>query len=187
MPVAQPDTLEKLGDRLFRWHWVVTVLVVLVGLAAEIAGHYYLWSAVFPALGAAVGGVPVVSTVVGWLFGSGAFMAWGVLLVNQKSLKPKTVDRLRVVAWLWTAVAFMCIPSDHADSISLPTDFWAGAYASAYGVAIAPAAAVMFAGGRWLAEKVFEREVEPAGRVLGWICVGYATLLLVWGSTLLRM
>jgi hypothetical protein len=187
MRVTQPDTPEKLGDWFFERHRVVQVLLVVAVGTAEIAGHLYLWSGVFPALGAAVGGVPVLSTVVGWLFGGGAFLAWGVLLLNRESAKPKTVDRLWAVAWVWTAVALMCIPSDHAGSISLPTDFWAGAYASAYGVATAPAVALVFAGGRWLVENVFGREVGTISRALGWSCVGYSTLLLVWGSTLLRM
>lgn len=163
-------------------------LIVLGAIAAVVAGHFALWGAVFPALGELVGRVPVVSTVTGWLFGGGAFVAWGVLAINRATAKPATVTRLQVVAWVWTVVALMCVPTRYANRVSLPVDFWAGAYASAYGVIATPLAAGVIALGWWLlVNKLAGHKADPTEQAVGWICVGYATLLLVWGSTLLRL
>ncbi|NUT50302.1 MAG: hypothetical protein HOV94_23795 [Saccharothrix sp.] len=165
----------------------VVTLLVLGAIAALVGGHYLLWGAVFPAVGEAVGRVPVVSTVTGWLFGGGAFVAWGVFAINLQTAKPRTLTRLRAVAWSWTAVAALCLPTGYANGISLPVDFWAGVYASTYGVIATPLALGVVALGWWLVvDKLLGRKGQPGSQAVGWICVGYATLLLVWGSTLLR-
>ncbi|QQQ75017.1 hypothetical protein IOD16_28440 [Saccharothrix sp. 6-C] len=170
-----------------RQHGGVQTLVVLGVTALVVGGHFFLWGAVFPALGAAVGRVPVVSTAAGWLFGGGAFIAWGVVAINQDTAKPATVKRLHVVAWVWTAVAVELFPTGYANGISLPVDFWAGVYAGAYGVLLTPVALGVVALGWWLlVTKLAGRKGEPSHQAIGWICVGYAALLLVWGSTLLR-
>ncbi|WP_367136762.1 hypothetical protein [Saccharothrix sp. HUAS TT1] len=162
-------------------------LVVLGVIALVVGGHFFLWGTVYPALGDAVGLVPVVSTATGWLFGGGAFMAWGVLAINHETAEPATAQRLRVLAWSWTAIATMAIPTSYANGIRLPVDFWAGAYASAYGVILAPVAAGVVALGWWLlVDKLFRHKGGATPKAIGWICVGYATLLLIWGSTLLR-
>jgi hypothetical protein len=165
----------------------VQALIVLGVTAVVVAGHFVLWGAIFPALGEAVGRVPVVSTVAGWLFGGGAFMAWGVVAINQDTAKPETVKRLHVVAWVWSAVAVELFPTQYANRISLPVDFWAGVYAGAYGVILTPVALGVVALGWWLlVNKLAGHKQEPSHQAIGWICVGYATLLLIWGSTLLR-
>ncbi|MFD1149739.1 hypothetical protein [Saccharothrix hoggarensis] len=165
----------------------VQTLVVLGSIAAAVGGHFLLWGAVFPALGAAVGRVPVVSTVTGWLFGGGAFLAWGVVAVNHKTATPRTTARLRTVAWVWSAVAVLLVPTGYANDVLLPVDFWAGVYAGAYGMLLSPVALGVVALGWWLlVTKLFKHKGEPSTETIGWICVGYSVLLLVWGSTLLR-
>ncbi|MFI9009730.1 hypothetical protein ACIGNX_21110 [Actinosynnema sp. NPDC053489] len=180
-PVARGNWFRRQGGG-------VQTLVVLGGIALLVVGHVLLWGTVFPAVGAVVGPVPVVSTVTGWLFGGGAFLAWGVYAVNHDTAKPEAVRRLRTVAWVWSAVAALCVPTGYADGISLPVDFWAGVYAGAYGVVAAPLAVGVVALGWWLlVTKLARRRGEPSHQAIGWICVGYAVLLLVWGSTLLRL
>ncbi|MGW4112271.1 hypothetical protein ACWEFJ_15460 [Actinosynnema sp. NPDC004786] len=166
----------------------VQTLVILGGIAGVVLGHVLLWGTVFPAVGEVVGRVPVVSTVTGWLFGGGAFMAWGVFALNLDVARPETVARLRTIAWVWTAVAALCVPTGYANGISLPVDFWAGVYASAYGVIATPLVLGVVALFWWLlVTKLAGRKDGPGHQAVGWICVGYATLLLVWGSTLLRL
>lgn len=170
-----------------RQHGGVQTLIVL-GVTASVVGfHFLLWGSIFPALGEAVGRVPVVSTVVGWLFGGGAFMAWGVVAINHDTAKPATKKRLHAVAWVWSAVAAVLFPSGYANGIRLPVDFWAGVYAGAYGTILTPVALAVVALGWWLlVNKLFGHKKEPSNQAVGWICVAYATLLLIWGSTLLR-
>ncbi len=171
-----------------RQHGGVRTLIVLGVTASVLGGHFLLWGAIFPAVGGAVGRVPVVSTVAGWLFGGGAFVAWGVVAINHDTAKPEALKRLKVVAWVWSAVAVQLFPSDYANDIRLPVDFWAGVYAGAYGVIATPLAVGVVALGWWLlVNKLFGHKEEPSHQAIGWICVGYAALLLVWGSTLLRM
>ncbi|PSL58000.1 hypothetical protein B0I31_101214 [Saccharothrix carnea] len=179
---------EKPKNWFQRQHGGVQTLIVLGVTALVVAGHFVLWGSIFPALGAAVARVPVVSTVAGWLFGGGAFVAWGVFAINYDTAKPATVKRLRVVAWVWSAVAVELFPTGYANGISLPVDFWAGVYAGAYGVILTPVALGVAALGWWLlVNKLAGHKKEPSHQALGWMCVGYATLLLVWGSTLLRL
>ena len=171
-----------------RQHGGVQTLIVLGVTALVVAGHFVLWGSIFPALGAAVGRVPVVSTATGWLFGGGAFLAWGVVAINHDTARPTTLTRLRAVAWVWSAVAVELIPTGYANGISLPVDFWAGVYAGAYGVILSPVALGVVALGWWLlVTKLAGHKKEPTSQAVGWICVGYAALLLVWGSTLLRV
>ncbi|MFD0200798.1 MULTISPECIES: hypothetical protein [Saccharothrix] len=165
----------------------VQTLIVLGVTALVIGGHFLLWGAILPAVGAAVGRVPVVSTVAGWLFGGGAFMAWGVAAINHDTAKPETRKRLHVVAWVWTAIAVQLFPTGYADGVSLPVDFWAGVYSGAYGLILSPVALFALMGCWALFLKLTKRKQELSHQATGWICVGYATLLLVWGSTLLRM
>ncbi|MCE6993815.1 hypothetical protein LZG04_03170 [Saccharothrix sp. S26] len=190
---ARSATRQKraVADKRLNWFTRLgngsQVLVALGGITAVVVGHFALWGAVLPALGAAVGRVPVVSTVAGWLFGGGAFLAWGVYAINEKTARPATAQALGTTAWVWSGVACMMVPSSYANDISLPVDFWAGAYASAYGVVATPLALGVVALGWWLlVNKLAGHKEEPSSQAVGWICVGYATLLLVWGSTLLR-
>ncbi|ONI88502.1 hypothetical protein ALI22I_19335 [Saccharothrix sp. ALI-22-I] len=186
---ARAATKPKADPNWFQRQKVGTqVLVVLGAVVAAVGGHFVLWGSVFPVLGEAVGRVPVVSTVVGWLFGGGAFMAWGVVGVNHATAKPGTKAGLQVVAWSWTVVAVMLFPTEYANDVSLPVDFWAGVYAGAYGVIMSPLALIVAGLGWWLlVNKLFGYKKELGHQAFGWICVGYATLLLIWGSTLLRM
>ncbi|MFT7838225.1 hypothetical protein Q5530_18985 [Saccharothrix sp. BKS2] len=161
--------------------------VVLGGIALAVAGHFFLWYELIPAIGALVGRVPVVSTVTGWLFAGGAFAAWGVVAINEDTARPATVKRLKTTAWSWTAVALLCIPVGRAQTVVLPTDYWAGVFAGAYGIIATPLAIGVVALLWWLfVTKLAGRKGEPTKPQIGWICVAYATLLLVWGSTLLR-
>ncbi|GAA1271380.1 hypothetical protein [Saccharothrix xinjiangensis] len=161
--------------------------LILGGIAVAVAGHFLLWGELIPAIGELVGRVPVVSTVTGWLFVGGAFMAWGVLAINEDTARPAAVKRLKVTAWTWTAVAAFCIPVGRAQTVVLPTDYWAGVFAGAYGLFITPLAIGVVALLWWLVvTKLLGRKGEPTKPQIGWICVAYATLLLVWGSTLLR-
>ncbi|MFJ6672603.1 hypothetical protein ACIQMJ_15960 [Actinosynnema sp. NPDC091369] len=189
---ASVRTATRPADKPKNWfqrqHGGVQTLIVLGVTASVVVGHFVLWGSIFPALGAAVGRVPVVSTATGWLFGGGAFLAWGVVAINHDTAKPETVARLRVVAWVWSAVAVELFPTGYANGISLPVDFWAGVYAGAYGVLLSPVALGVVALGWWLlVNKLGGHKEEPSNQAVGWICVGYATLLLVWGSTLLRL
>ncbi|MEU4803275.1 hypothetical protein [Actinosynnema sp. NPDC023587] len=162
--------------------------LVLAGLVAAVGAHLLLWGAVIPAVGSVVGRVPVLSTVVGWLFGGGAFVALGVLGINHDSAEPATRRRLKIIAIVWAAVGVLCIPTGYANDVVLPSDYWAGVYAGAYGVAAVPltltAALLLWA----LAVKVLRiKDREPTHRSTGWVLVAYGALLLVWGSSLLRM
>lgn len=161
--------------------------VVVGGTFAAVGGHFLMWGAVIPAVGKVVGRVPVVSTVAGWLFAGGAFAAIGVLLINHDNARPATKKRLKRVAGVWGSVALLCIPSGFANDVVLPTDYWAGVYAGAYGVLLVPV--VFIAGVLLLAlgAKLFKREKGPTETGFGWVLVGFSFLLLVWGSTLLRL
>ncbi|WP_306749749.1 hypothetical protein [Saccharothrix yanglingensis] len=161
-------------------------LVVLGGIGLAVGLHFLLWGEVIPAVGALVGRVPVLSTVVGWLYGGGAVMAWGVYAVNRATANPAVRKRLLTTAWAWTPIALACFPSDYADSTALPTDYWAGVYASAYGVIIVPLAGIVISLLSALLVKLFPRLGDVDGGWLGWAWIGYSVLLLVWASTLLR-
>ncbi|MDU0294400.1 hypothetical protein [Saccharothrix longispora] len=161
-------------------------LVVFGGIALLIGLHFLLWGEVIPAVGALVGRVPVLSTAVGWLYGGGAVMAWGVYAVNRATASPAVRKRLLTTAWAWTPVAVACFPSDYADSTVLPTDYWAGVYASAYGVVVVPLVAFVVALLSLPLVRLFPRLKDAGDGWLGWACVGYSVLLLVWASTLLR-
>ncbi|GAA3463369.1 hypothetical protein GCM10018963_53820 [Saccharothrix longispora] len=165
------------------------VAVSLGALGLLVGGHFLLWGAVIPAVGALVGRVPVVSTLVGWLFAGGVFAAGGVLAVNQHTAAPATVKRLDVVLGVWLAVAVCSLPvSEYADDVSLPLDYWAGVYSGGSGMLVSPVVAGVVALGWWLfVNKLAGREARPKTHHIGWMCIGYSVLLLVWGSTLLRM
>ncbi len=161
--------------------------IILGGTALGVVAHFLLWTGLMPVVGELVGRVPVLSTVVGWLFAGGAFAALGVLLINRDTAKPETVRRLKVVGYSWSAVAILCIPTGIANDVALPVDFWAGVFAGTYGVAISPLAAIVVVVLWTIAAKVLRVKDEPTNQTMGWMFVGYAALLLVWGSTLLRM
>ncbi|MFE9749088.1 hypothetical protein ACFYOT_29620 [Saccharothrix saharensis] len=188
---ASVRTATRPADKPENWfqrqHGGAQTFIVLGVTALVVVGHFVLWGSIFPALGAAVGRVPVVSTATGWLFGGGAFVAWGVVAINHDTARPQTRKRLRVVAWVWSAVAVQMLPTGYANDVSLPVDFWAGVYASAYGVMLSPVAFFALLGGWALVNKLAKRKKEPSSQAVGWTCVGYAALLLVWGSTLLRL
>lgn len=190
-PIPTRTTPPKAAQRqswFTRQSGGVQTLIILGGITALVVGHFVLWGAVIPALGTLVGRIPVVSTAAGWLLGGGAFMAWGVLAINHDTAKPTTVKRLKATAWAWTSVAALCIPTGYANDVVLPVDYWAGVYAGTYGVVASPLAAGVVALFWWLVvNKLAGHEDDPTKPQLGWICVGYSALLLVWGSTLLRM
>ncbi|MEU7531977.1 hypothetical protein AB0A74_40010 [Saccharothrix sp. NPDC042600] len=165
----------------------VQTAIVVGGTFAAVGGHFLLWGAVIPAVGRLFGRVPVVSTVAGWLFAGGAFAAIGVLLINHDTARPEAQKRLKWVAGVWGAVALLCIPSGFANDVVLPTDYWAGVYAGAYGVVMVPLVFIVGALLLALGAKLFKREKGPTETGFGWVLVGYSFLLLVWGSTLLRM
>ncbi|MEJ2858874.1 MULTISPECIES: hypothetical protein [unclassified Saccharothrix] len=160
--------------------------VVVGGTFAAVGGHFLLWGAVIPAVGKVVGRVPVVSTVVGWLFAGAAFAAIGVLLINDKAPED-TKKRLKWVAGVWSGVALLCIPSGFANDVVLPVDYWAGVYAGAYGVVMVPLVFIVGVLLLALGAKLFKREKGPTEVGFGWVLVGYSFLLLVWGSSLLRL
>ncbi|WP_433263677.1 hypothetical protein ACQPZF_32885 [Actinosynnema sp. CS-041913] len=160
--------------------------IVLAATALGVGGHFFLWGKLFPVLGEAVGHIPVLSTVVGWLFAGGAFGALGIVAINHETAKPENAKRLKIVAWVWSAVAVLCIPTGYANGIRLPTDFWAGVYAGAYGVAAVPLAFLVVVVLWALVVKLVKRKGEPTGQPVGWVLIAYSALLLVWGSTLLR-
>ncbi|MGM1058108.1 hypothetical protein [Saccharothrix sp. Mg75] len=163
------------------------VLVVFGGVGLVVGLHFLLWGELIPAVGVLVGRVPVLSTVAGWLYGGGAVMAWGVYVVNRATAGPEVRKRLLTTAWAWTPVALACFPSEFADSTALPADYWAGVYASAYGLLIVPLAVVVLALLAALLIKLFPRLEGVGDGWVGWLCIGYSSLLLVWASTLLRM
>ncbi|MEU5692552.1 hypothetical protein [Actinosynnema sp. NPDC020468] len=159
-------------------------LLVTGGVLGALLAHYLWWVYAVPAVGEVVGSVPVVSTVVGWAYGGGAIMAVGVALINHESARAKPVMQ---VALAWSVLALLCLPFGWANDVSLPTDYWAGVFAGAWGVLATPLAAAVAALLWWLVTKVFlKREVEATEVAMGWLAVAYSFLLLVWGSTLLR-
>ncbi|MFI9816472.1 hypothetical protein [Saccharothrix variisporea] len=160
--------------------------LIVGGTFAAVGGHFLLWGAVIPAVGKVVGRIPVVSTVVGWLFAGAAFAAIGVLLINEKAPED-TRKRLKWVAGVWGAVALLCIPSGFANGVVLPTDYWAGVYAGAYGVVMVPLVFIAGALLLTLGAKVLKREKGPTETGFGWVLVAYSFLLLIWGSSLLRL
>ncbi|MBB5805128.1 hypothetical protein F4560_004896 [Saccharothrix ecbatanensis] len=184
----QPAVRTKPKNWFDRQSGGVQTFIVVAATAWLIGGHLIMWDLVFPTLGKVVGRVPVVSTVTGWLFVGGAFIAWAVVAFNRGTAKPGTANRLKGVAWVWSAVAVVCVPTYYADGVSLPVDFWAGVYSGGYGVFAAPPALGVAALGWWLVSGVvLKRKGRPTNQTVGWICVAYATLLLVLGSTLLRV
>jgi hypothetical protein len=162
--------------------------LVLLGIAAFFGLHYAFWTGLMPVVGAVVGEVPVLSTVVGWAFGGGAFVAAGVLGVTPDGADERTRARRRAVAVVWCCVGVLCVPIGWANDVALPTDFWAGLYAGAYGVAALPLTVLVALLLWWLvAVKLFKRTGDPGNAAMGWMSIAYATLLLFWGATLLRL
>ena len=170
-------------DRMPTWGWVALVLGAVVG---AVPGHYALWRWVIPPVGDVVGRLPVLSTVVGWLFAGGAFVAVGVAVVNDKTTRTVTRRFLRVASAVWSGVAILCLPIGLAEEVRLPTDYWAGVFAGAYGTAAAPLAFLVIVVLWWLVSLVVKQARNPKNGPVGWTFIGYGVLLLVWGSTLLR-
>lgn len=171
------------ADRVSPWGWIG---ICVGGLVGAVLGHYLLWVWVIPPVGDVVGRVPVVSTVVGWLFTGGAFVAAGVAVVNDKTARDTTRRRLRTTAYAWGGIAVLCLPVGWAEEAYLPTDYWAGVFAGAYGTAASPLALMVVAFLWWLVSLVVKRARDPKDVPVGWAFIGYGVLLLIWGSTLLR-
>ncbi|CCH34116.1 hypothetical protein BN6_68790 [Saccharothrix espanaensis DSM 44229] len=162
--------------------------LVLGGTAAGVGAHLLLWATAIPEVGAVVGRVPVLSTVVGWLFAGGAFAALGVLALNHDSVGPAALRRLKIVAGVWAVVGLLCIPTGFANDVVLPIDYWAGVYAGAYGVAAVPLVFFVVTLLWALTVKVLRiKNSDPTNKPVGWVLIAYSALLLVWGSSLLRM
>ncbi|GAB2986268.1 hypothetical protein GCM10027184_43270 [Saccharothrix stipae] len=171
-------------DRLGGWGWTGLVVGTVIG---AIGAHYALWHWVIPPVGVVVGRIPVVSTVVGWLFGGGAWIALGVAVVNEKTAGKVAGLRLVRIAIVWMGVAVLCLPVGWAEDIYLPTDYWAGVFAGAYGLVgslvVFPVVALVL----YPLSRVVRSLRDKSDQVVGWASIGYGVLLLVWGSTLLRM
>ncbi|MEU4446813.1 hypothetical protein AB0K14_36395 [Actinosynnema sp. NPDC050801] len=175
-----PGWLDELGG----WGWTALVVGTVIG---AIGAHYALWHWVIPPVGAVVGRIPVVSTVVGWLFGGGAWIALGVAVLNEKTASKVVGLRLVRIALVWMGVAVLCLPVGWAEDIHLPTDYWAGVFAGAYGLlgslVVFPVLALVL----YPLSRVVRPLRDRSDQVVGWASIGYGVLLLVWGSTLLRM
>ncbi|WP_447003638.1 hypothetical protein ACRAKI_28835 [Saccharothrix isguenensis] len=171
-------------DRLPGWAAYALCTGFIVG---AISGHYALWRWVIPSVGEVVGRIPVVSTVVGWLFAGGAFVAVGVAVVNDKTARENTRRRLRLIACAWSGLAILCLPIGWAEAAYLPTDYWAGVFAGSYGTAASPLVVAVVAFLWWLAWLGVKGSRRPGNGLVGWAFISYGVLLLVWGSTLLRM
>jgi hypothetical protein len=172
------------ADRVSPWGWFG---LCSGGLVGALFAQFALWQWVIPPLGDVVGRVPVLSTVVGWLFAGGAFVAVGVAVVNDKTAREVTRRRLRLIAYVWGGLAVLCLPIGWAEGVTLPTDYWAGVFAGAYGVAASPLAFLVVAFVWWLVSLVVKPARAAKDGPAGWVFIGYGVLLLVWGSTLLRM
>ncbi|XVS63012.1 hypothetical protein ACQPYE_32855 [Actinosynnema sp. CA-299493] len=170
-------------DRVPPWGWVG---ICVGGLVGVVLGHYLLWVWVIPRVGDVVGRVPVVSTVVGWLFAGGAFVATGVAVVNDKTARDTTRRRLRMTAYAWGGIAVLCLPIGWAEDVYLPTDYWAGVFAGAYGLLVSLVAFPVMVLLWWLLSLVVKPLRDKPAQSVGWAFIGYGVLLLVWGSTLLR-
>jgi MFS family permease len=170
-------------DRLPVWAVFALCTGSVVGI---VSGHYALWQWVIPSVGEVVGRIPVVSTVVGWLFAGGAFVAVGVAVANDKTAREATRRRLRLIAYVWCGLATLCLPIGWAEEAYLPTDYWAGVFAGSYGTAASPLVAAVIAFLWWLAWLGVEGSRRPKNGLVGWALISYGVSLLVWGSTLLR-
>ncbi|MDQ2588110.1 hypothetical protein [Saccharothrix yanglingensis] len=165
-----------------RQRFGVRLLVVLLVAAVVVAGHFLVWGGLMPWAGYAFEETQVFSTVAGWLWGGGAIAMWGVYAINRDTADAAIRTDLVALAWTWTPVALACLPSGLADFAALPPDYAAGAFAGAYGVAAICLAVLLSP----VATRLFPRLGRTRSATLGWLCVGYSVLLLVWASTLLR-
>ncbi|MFD9702422.1 hypothetical protein [Lentzea sp. NPDC059081] len=162
--------------------------LVFAAVVAVVGGHFLVWELLLPALGDLVGPVPVVSTVVGWLFCGGALAATGITLATWRTSPAGTKSRWTIVSVVWGVVALMVgVPSDLAFEEPLPLDYWAGLYAGVRGLLALPVLALLvalvLAGVAW----VRKRKATCSRTTVGWLFVGYSVFLLFWGATFLRM
>ncbi|MGW6442847.1 hypothetical protein [Lentzea sp. NPDC055074] len=157
-------------------------------VVAVVGGHFLMWELLLPVLGDLVGPVPVVSTVVGWLFCGGAVAATGVTLVNWRTLSAGARSRWTTVSAVWGVVALMVgVPSSIAFDVSLPLDYWAGLFAGARGLLALPPLAGLLALA-WLGvARLLRRKARCSRTTAGWLFVAYSVVLLFWGATSLRM
>ncbi|ATE56675.1 MULTISPECIES: hypothetical protein [Actinosynnema] len=167
------------------------VWLVLAAIPLGVLGHYVLWSHVVPLVGEVVAPIPVVSTVVGWLFAGAAFAVGGIAILVGRSGGPERARPWRRATWAWGSVAVLMAPVSEWSDVPLPVDYFGGVFAGAWGVLVAPLALVVVAllwavVARFSARARAYGEGEGGNRLPAWLLIGYSVLLLVWGSTLLR-
>lgn len=165
--------------------------LVLGAIPLGVLGHYVLWSHVVPLVGEVVAPIPVVSTVVGWLFAGAAFAVGGIALLVGRSGGPERARQWRRATWVWGSVAVLMAPVSGWSDVPLPVDYFGGVFAGAWGVLLAPLALAVVAlvaavTARFSARARAFSGGDGGNRLLGWLLIGYSVLLLVWGSTLLR-
>ena len=162
--------------------------LVIGAVGAVVGGHFLMWGLVLPGLGDLVGLVPVVSTVVGWLFCGGALAATGVTLVNWGTFSAGARSRWTIASAVWGVVALMAgVPSSIAFDVSLPLDYWAGLFAGARGLLSLPLLAGLLALAWVEIARLLRREARCSRTTAGWLFVAYSVVLLFWGATFLRM
>ncbi|ACU39555.1 hypothetical protein KCV87_27220 [Actinosynnema pretiosum subsp. pretiosum] len=167
------------------------VWLVLGAIPLAVLGHYALWSHVVPLVGEVVAPVPVVSTVVGWLFGGAAFGVGGIALLVGLSDDPGRARAWRRATWVSGSVAVLMAPVSEWSDVPLPVDYFGGVFAGAWGVLLAPlalgvVALVAAVTARFSARARAFGAGDGGNRLPAWLLIGYSLLLLVWGSTLLR-
>lgn len=162
--------------------------LAIAAVVAVTGGHFLMWELLLPALGDLVGPVPVVSTVVGWLFCGGALAATGVTLVSWRTSSVAVRSRWTITSVVWGVVALMVgVPTSIAFDVPLPLDYWAGLFAGARGLLALPLLAGLLALVWAGVARLLRRKARCSRTTAGWLFVAYSVVLLFWGATVLRM